>query len=404
MSTDVKVSQIAEEAVKLDWIPPNADTDLVTDYMAQLESTNVPVSGSEAALKRKQQLQFQVPKHDLDSTYCDNLTENEVKQLEKYADKIKEKCVGQGDVVRIEIDEPLLPISPLSVNEEDSLIKFIFKQTPIPDQIVIDRILFSVVDQVQSVMGNATNIKNNLQVCVPLERRLNLPPLTRQKIDGINVDEETVLSSVVFGAVYDRIVSELITKQIFFATESTVGQVQKMRAEYWNDRELRGDFDQCLRELLGGKSEADPLALNMNSANNNVGVLETNLDSDPDNTLNRNLIEPLANVHISGDNNVQQPINLSTNDQTSAISCQRCHVNIKVGTVVVKAARAGKNVAWHPSCFTCKTCNELLADLVYFYHESNIYCARDLAAILKIPRCKACDELIFTKKYTAAEG
>lgn len=47
---------------------------------------------------------------------------------------------------------------------------------------------------------------------------------------------------------------------------------------------------------------------------------------------------------------------------------------------------------------------DLLADLVYFYHQDNIYCGRDLADILKIPRCKACDELIFTKEYTLAEG
>lgn len=401
----MKISQIAEEPVKLDWIPPNIDNDLVSDYMAQLESTNVPVSGSEAALKRKQQLLIQVPKHDLDSVYCDNLTDSEVQQLEKYADRIKEKCVGQGDVVRIE-GEPLLPIKPLSVNDEDALIKFTFKQTPIPSQIVIDRILFSVVDQVQSVTGNSTNMKKNLQVCVPLENLLNFSPATKQKIEEIDVDPETVLSSVVFGAVYDRIISELITKQTFFATESTVGQVQKMRAEYWNDRELRSDIDKCLREILSEKSTASgPISVdNSNTTNNNFGALETNLEnyvpqSNADNAINQNLIEQLANAQISGD-----IVPSMTNDQMSAIKCQRCQINIRIGTVVVKAARAGKNVAWHPQCFTCKTCNELLADLVYFYHESNIYCARDLAAILKIPRCKACDELIFTKKYTAAEG
>ncbi|KAG4076329.1 hypothetical protein HA402_005772 [Bradysia odoriphaga] len=402
----VKVSKIAQEPVKLDWIPPNVDNELVTDYMEQLESSNVPVSGSEAALKRKQQLQIQVPKHDLDSVYCDNLTESEVQQLEKYADKIKEKCVGQGDVVRIESDS-LLPVSPLSVTDEDALIKFIFKQTPIPDQIVIDRILFSVVDQVQSVMGNSTNIKNNLQVCVPLERKLNFAPSTREKIKEVDVNDEVVLSTVVFGAAYDRIVSELITKQIIFSSESTVGQVQKMRAEYWNDRELRNDFDKCLKEILGG-AQTEPLAVTLNSANNNFGALNTNLENyvppSDDNTPNRNLIEPMENVRISGENAIETPMNLSSIGQMSATSCQRCHINIKVGTVVVKAARAGKDAAWHPQCFTCKTCNELLADLVYFYHESDIYCARDLAAILKIPRCKACDELIFTKKYTAAEG
>lgn len=416
---DVKISQIADEPVKLDWVPPNIDpidNELLTDYMSQLESSNVPVSGSEAALKRKQQLQIQVPKHDLDSVYCDNLTENEVQQLEKYADKIKEKCVGQGDVVRLEGSiEPLLPIRPLNTKDEDALIGFIFEQTPLPDQIVIDRILFSVVDQVQSVMGNSTNIKNNLQVCVPLEHKLNISPSTKQKIVEIDVNPETLLSSVVFGAVYDRIISELITKHTFFSSESTVGQIQKIRAEYWNDSGIKNDFDKCLREILKERSvDETPLEMNLNSANNNDGTLNASLlknfplpaipFDDSNNAVNRNLIEPLSNIQISENINVDPTIHVSTKDQLSAISCQKCRINIKVGTVVVKAARAGKNVAWHPQCFTCKTCDELLADLVYFYHEQNIYCARDLATILKIPRCKACDELIFTKKYTAAEG
>lgn len=417
---DAKISQIADEPVKLDWVPPNIDpidNELLTDYMSQLESSNVPVSGSEAALKRKQQLQIQVPKHDLDSVYCDNLTESEVQQLEKYADKIKEKCVGQGDVVRLEgeLVQPSFPISPLNAKDEDALIGFIFEQTPLPDQIVIDRILFSVVDQVQSVMGNSTNIKNNLQVCVPLGHELNLSPSTRQKVVEIDVNSETLLSSVVFGAVYDRIISELLTKHTFFSSESTVGQIQKLRAEYWNDRGIKNEFDKCLREILNVPStEESPPEMNLNSANNNDGSLNaacelknfiptSNIPSiDCNNAVNRNLIEQFSNIQIS--ENIDTTIHLSAKDQTSAIICQKCRVNIKVGTVVVKAARAGKNVAWHPQCFTCKTCDELLADLVYFYHEGNIYCARDLATILKIPRCKACDELIFTKKYTAAEG
>lgn len=86
------------------------------------------------------------------------------------------------------------------------------------------------------------------------------------------------------------------------------------------------------------------------------------------------------------------------------IKCKQCTKDILLGEVVVKAQRAGKEVAWHPQCFVCHKCNELLADLVYFYHGGHVYCARDLAEILKIPRCKACDELIFTNEYTAAEN
>lgn len=87
-----------------------------------------------------------------------------------------------------------------------------------------------------------------------------------------------------------------------------------------------------------------------------------------------------------------------------SINCRDCSLPINLGEVAVKADRAGKEIAWHPACFKCHTCRELLADLVYFFHHGQVYCGRDLAIKLKIPRCKACDELIFTKEYTAAEG
>ncbi|KAL1110381.1 hypothetical protein AAG570_007912, partial [Ranatra chinensis] len=47
---------------------------------------------------------------------------------------------------------------------------------------------------------------------------------------------------------------------------------------------------------------------------------------------------------------------------------------------------------------------ELLVDLLYFYKKGKVYCGRDYAFICGIPRCYACDELIFINKYTQAEG
>ena len=43
---------------------------------------------------------------------------------------------------------------------------------------------------------------------------------------------------------------------------------------------------------------------------------------------------------------------------------------------------------------------ELLADLLYYYEAGKVYCARDYAAKANIPRCGACDELIFAAEYT----
>ena len=47
---------------------------------------------------------------------------------------------------------------------------------------------------------------------------------------------------------------------------------------------------------------------------------------------------------------------------------------------------------------------EMLADLIYFFVDDSMFCGRHYAEQMKIPRCKACDELIFAPEYTSAEG
>ncbi|XP_066525859.1 prickle-like protein 1b isoform X2 [Hoplias malabaricus] len=83
--------------------------------------------------------------------------------------------------------------------------------------------------------------------------------------------------------------------------------------------------------------------------------------------------------------------------------CECCKETIKGGEMAVFASRAGSGLCWHPACFSCSTCHELLVDLIYFYHNGKIYCGRHHAELLK-PRCSACDEIIFADECTEAEG
>ena len=71
---------------------------------------------------------------------------------------------------------------------------------------------------------------------------------------------------------------------------------------------------------------------------------------------------------------------------------QQCGGQINGGDIVVFAARAGHGKCWHPHCFVCGMCEELLVDLIYFYQDGKIYCGRHHAERLK-PRCCACDEV-----------
>uniref|UniRef100_A0AAV2M8U8 Prickle-like protein 2 n=1 Tax=Knipowitschia caucasica TaxID=637954 RepID=A0AAV2M8U8_KNICA len=84
-------------------------------------------------------------------------------------------------------------------------------------------------------------------------------------------------------------------------------------------------------------------------------------------------------------------------------SCCNCGGQISGGDIAVFSSRAGHSVCWHPACFVCSLCKELLVDLIYFYHEGKIYCGRHHAERLK-PRCTACDEIIFADECTEAEG
>ncbi|XP_013404765.1 prickle-like protein 2 isoform X2 [Lingula anatina] len=84
-------------------------------------------------------------------------------------------------------------------------------------------------------------------------------------------------------------------------------------------------------------------------------------------------------------------------------SCYECKETIKGGDIAVFASRAGHSNCWHPACFICFTCKELLVDLIYFYKDSHVYCGRHHAENLK-PRCAACDEIIFADECTEAEG
>uniref|UniRef100_A0A3Q0SY67 Testin n=1 Tax=Amphilophus citrinellus TaxID=61819 RepID=A0A3Q0SY67_AMPCI len=84
-------------------------------------------------------------------------------------------------------------------------------------------------------------------------------------------------------------------------------------------------------------------------------------------------------------------------------SCHQCQQPMRQGEPAVYAERAGYDKMWHPACFVCCTCNELLVDMIYFWKKGKMYCGRHYGDSEK-PRCGGCDELIFSNEYTQAEG
>ncbi|XP_064489395.1 prickle planar cell polarity protein 3-A-like isoform X3 [Ornithodoros turicata] len=85
----------------------------------------------------------------------------------------------------------------------------------------------------------------------------------------------------------------------------------------------------------------------------------------------------------------------------ATLDCLKCSGALPKGEVAVIAPKFGELAAWHPACFTCFVCGELLVDLTYCAKDGRLYCERHYAETLK-PRCAACDELIFSGEYTKA--
>ncbi|XP_053674202.1 protein prickle-like [Anopheles nili] len=88
---------------------------------------------------------------------------------------------------------------------------------------------------------------------------------------------------------------------------------------------------------------------------------------------------------------------------TNTLICERCSECASSGDMMVFASRFENNTCWHPACFACCVCKELLVDLIYFHRENRLYCGRHHAETLK-PRCSACDEIILADECTEAEG
>ncbi|XP_071657367.1 prickle planar cell polarity protein 3 isoform X2 [Patagioenas fasciata] len=83
--------------------------------------------------------------------------------------------------------------------------------------------------------------------------------------------------------------------------------------------------------------------------------------------------------------------------------CQQCGRRLPGGVPAVLARRAGLGAWWHPQCFQCSQCRQLLVDLVYFHGRGGIYCGRHHGETLR-PRCRGCDELIFSTRWLSAGG
>ncbi|XP_050530404.1 testin [Daktulosphaira vitifoliae] len=326
-----------QNTLKFDWIPPNVNRDLASEYMQQLPSDKLPISGSEGALYRRQQLEKQVPLHDFNANVCHNLTKEEENAMSSYLKELKENAVGLGFVKKLtDKSNPLSCLKNLNLTTNPfKTIKYCEDNDfpPPPSELLypdptnlktplkfVKNKSFSEVDRLcqsfpKNSLDNVNNNQNDNKITLPTKPNISNSQNLSQKNDNV----------------------------------FSVNQ---------NDNFTPSLYEENNPKFLKNKKEVVP------SAQNDVFIVP----------------------------------------EGKKLFCKQCSGMILPGEIAVLAERTGEEVLWHPSCFVCTTCKELLVDLVYFFFKGNVYCGRHYAESLNIPRCLACDELIFLKEYTIAEN
>ncbi|CAI9738390.1 planar cell polarity 3-A-like isoform X2 [Octopus vulgaris] len=90
-----------------------------------------------------------------------------------------------------------------------------------------------------------------------------------------------------------------------------------------------------------------------------------------------------------------------TKEAIDASVCHNCKGEIDSKELIIVASKITDSLCWHPACFICSVCEELLVDLTYCHFQQKLFCERHFAELVR-PRCFACDELIFSSEYTKA--
>lgn len=234
----------------------------------------------------------------------------------------------------------------------------------------------SEIVQSISVNNTAPTLVHDKNSTYPSHKTCNTassPLQTRNVINNINVLENRPVSSLHSQDKYDINHKDISQKCELPSSNSDVNNTN------------------CVKGILSGIQNV-PTAISY-SENLNCQVFPSEL-----NCQVAQFTQNPPNMDI-----VNEAMKDITIDSSKLPNCDKCQKHINVGDVVVTVEKA-KNILWHPGCFVCSVCNELLVDLVYFYYKNQLYCGRDLASLLGIPRCFACDELIFVREYTVAEG
>ncbi|RZF44669.1 hypothetical protein LSTR_LSTR000621 [Laodelphax striatellus] len=413
--SDKKTRAEVKQGVTMDWVPPGVSVDLAAEYMKKLPSTKVPISGSAGALYRRQQFERQLPVHDLSPGLCHQLTPHEIDELNKYLSNIKTDVVGQGKVEKLSIitHHPSVYSTPLNNQSDQNIVQDLKKPYQFGENIA-----HSLKKPYQFDLKNANSIPKPF---VPYAGT-QAPSNTNTSPAGLSLNDPILLKTPSSFLNNNKFVKNLHSN--INRVDDAPGLIEGKDSSMSNNNDesvpvssndstfAQPDSEFLLPPYKGTHAAVRSPAKYLQHSEDQrsadsycVPRALHQLKPDELNQFNNLKIDDAvgsAPVINDGDNQIQ-PVDVNV-EQHVKLNCHSCQVEILQGEVVVSAERAGNSTYWHPQCFVCATCKELLVDLVYFYYKDDVYCGRHYAEKVSMLRCFACDELIFVKEYTMAEG
>lgn len=290
---DIDVNQ---NSFKFDWVPPNVPKDLASEYMQLLPSDKLPISGSEGALYRRQQIEKQVPLHDFNANVCHNLTAEEADAMSSYLQNLKDNAVGQGLVKKL------------------------------------------------------TNNPNNP---LPLFKNMNLAPKPFKKMYNQHQNEEDEFPPPP-PELLDPSNTELKTPSTFIGNKDCTRNNKLDVNQFDNVNNNPAEHNQHIISQLPTSNIARAETLPPQQTN-----LSSNIHNDNYKPMlyDKNFGESLKNPHWKDPKEITA-LNADTcilSDDVELL-CKQCKGSVKQGQIAVLAERIGKEVLWHPQCFVCTMC------------------------------------------------
>jgi len=327
--------------------------------MLEIPESQRPISGTEGAQRRREQLERQVPPHDLDPTKCHSLTDEEIASLENYRQHLKEGVVGQGRVATLAAMLKDLGISYGAIAQDRTVIlgnPQVSKNSAInKNEIGLSKLQCTTAPEASSKDNDNNEFfppPPSPQTLANLEQPQFPPPLgpPRQEPTGSNfLKRPSAYLPTPYGAPRNFDLGNGNAEE-----QNQFQPITPVKTQGGGEEMAHQDFKTPSAKSVTFADIQTPA---------NVPEKFTNVPVQAKRFENNNEEGDLP-AELAG-------LQMTDSDDMIEGKCKECHLPAAPGDVVVTAERAGSGAFWHPACFVCCTCK--VCDYIFYKIQQETY-------------------------------